>query len=193
MLEIWWECRKIINIHQRCFFDKSIEIRLRLEQCCFIYYILWLQFCFGVRVKRRIYLLEFSNNKNFWNFIFVEPDPMGCVEVLATLLSILLLVITFPISMCICFKVREYLNVFVYWFRYLLISLKFKQVVQEYERAVIFRLGRIRTGGARGPGIFFVLPCIDTYRKVDLRTVSFDVPSQEVSNSLSIQSFFDYF
>ena len=54
------------------------------------------------------------------------------------------------------------------------------QVVQEYERSVIFRLGRLRKGGAKGPGIFFIIPCIDTYRKVDLRTVSFDVPPQEV-------------
>ena len=54
------------------------------------------------------------------------------------------------------------------------------QVVQEYERAVIFRLGRLRPGGAKGPGIFFVLPCIDHYKKVDLRTVTFDVPPQEV-------------
>ncbi len=50
----------------------------------------------------------------------------------------------------------------------------------EYERAVIFRLGRLRKGGAKGPGIFFVIPCIDSYQKVDLRTVSFDVPPQEV-------------
>ena len=54
------------------------------------------------------------------------------------------------------------------------------QVVQEYERSVIFRLGRLRAGGAKGPGIFFILPCIDSYKKVDLRTVSFDVPPQEV-------------
>lgn len=60
------------------------------------------------------------------------------------------------------------------------------QVVQEFERAVIFRLGRLRKGGARGPGLFFVLPCIDTYRKVDLRTVSFNVPPQEVNFSFSI-------
>ena len=59
--------------------------------------------------------------------------------------------------------------------------LLFFQVVQEYERSVIFRLGRLRKGGAKGPGIFFIIPCIDTYRKVDLRTVSFDVPPQEVS------------
>ena len=38
------------------------------------------------------------------------------------------------------------------------------QVVQEYERAVIFRLGRLKSGGAKGPGLFFILPCIDTYR-----------------------------
>ena len=55
------------------------------------------------------------------------------------------------------------------------------QVVQEYERAVVFRLGRLRSGGAKGPGLFFIMPCVDTYKKVDLRTVSFDVPPQEVS------------
>ena len=53
-------------------------------------------------------------------------------------------------------------------------------MVAEYERAVIFRLGRLRKGGSKGPGIFTVIPCIDTYRCVDLRTVSFDVPPQEV-------------
>ena len=55
------------------------------------------------------------------------------------------------------------------------------QVVQEYERAVVFRLGRLRSGGAKGPGLFFVMPCVDSYKKVDLRTVSFDVPPQEVN------------
>jgi erythrocyte band 7 integral membrane protein len=54
------------------------------------------------------------------------------------------------------------------------------KVVSEYERAVIFRLGRIRPGGPKGPGMFFVIPCLDTYIKVDLRTISFDVPPQEV-------------
>ena len=55
------------------------------------------------------------------------------------------------------------------------------QVVKEYERAVIFRLGRLRSGGAKGPGIFFIVPCIDSYKKLDLRTVTFDVPPQEVT------------
>ena len=57
------------------------------------------------------------------------------------------------------------------------------KVVTEYERAVIFRLGRLRKGGSKGPGIFTIIPCIDTYRCVDLRTVSFDVPPQEVRSS----------
>jgi len=60
------------------------------------------------------------------------------------------------------------------------------KVVQEYERAVIFRLGRLRAGGAKGPGLFFTMPCIDSYKTVDLRTVSFDVPPQEVLSRDSV-------
>jgi len=60
------------------------------------------------------------------------------------------------------------------------------KIVAEYERAVIFRLGRLRRGGAVGPGWFFVLPCTDTYAKVDLRTVSFDVPPQEILTKDSV-------
>ncbi len=51
------------------------------------------------------------------------------------------------------------------------------RVVQEYERGVIFRLGRVV--GAKGPGLFFVLPFVDKMTKVDLRTITLDVPSQE--------------
>ena len=57
------------------------------------------------------------------------------------------------------------------------------KVVQEYERAVIFRLGRLLTGGARGPGVFFVIPCVDIYEKVDLRTNTYEIPPQEVSRA----------
>lgn len=60
------------------------------------------------------------------------------------------------------------------------------KVVQEYERVVIFRLGRLLTGGARGPGIFFIVPCVDSYQKVDMRTLTFDVPPQEVSELASV-------
>jgi regulator of protease activity HflC (stomatin/prohibitin superfamily) len=52
------------------------------------------------------------------------------------------------------------------------------KVVQEYERGVIFRLGRLV--GARGPGLFFIIPIIDRMVRVDLRTVTMDVPAQEV-------------
>jgi len=51
------------------------------------------------------------------------------------------------------------------------------RIVQEYERGVIFRLGRVV--GAKGPGLFFVLPFVDKMQKVDLRTITLDVPSQE--------------
>jgi len=59
-------------------------------------------------------------------------------------------------------------------------------VVQEYERVVIFRLGRLLSGGARGPGIFFVVPCVDSYQKVDMRTLTFDVPPQEILTKDSV-------
>ena len=38
-------------------------------------------------------------------------------------------------------------------------------VLKEYERAVIFRLGLLLRGGTRGPGVFFILPCTDIYEK----------------------------
>jgi regulator of protease activity HflC (stomatin/prohibitin superfamily) len=52
------------------------------------------------------------------------------------------------------------------------------KIVQEYERGVIFRLGRIQ--GAKGPGLFFIVPIIDQMRRIDLRTVTHEVPPQEV-------------
>ncbi|VDD95434.1 unnamed protein product [Enterobius vermicularis] len=82
---------------------------------------------------------------------------------LLTILSYFIVFITLPFSACACIK-----------------------VVQEYERAVVFRLGRLMAGGTRGPGIFFIIPCIDSYRKVDLRVVSFDVPPQEILSKDSV-------
>ena len=52
------------------------------------------------------------------------------------------------------------------------------KIVTEYERGVIFRLGRLV--GARGPGLFFIIPFVDRMVKVDLRVITMDVPSQEV-------------
>jgi regulator of protease activity HflC (stomatin/prohibitin superfamily) len=53
------------------------------------------------------------------------------------------------------------------------------KVVKEYERGVIFRLGRVQ-GGPKGPGLFILLPLIDRMVKIDLRTVTMDVPPQDV-------------
>lgn len=52
------------------------------------------------------------------------------------------------------------------------------RVVREYERAVVFRIGRLL--GAKGPGLFVRIPFIDKLVIVDLRTVAFNVPPQEV-------------
>jgi len=87
----------------------------------------------------------------------VDDEDCGICGALITFFSYILVIITLPISIWGCVK-----------------------VVQEYERAVIFRLGRLKSGGAKGPGLFFILPCIDTYRCVDLRTGAFDVPPQEI-------------
>ncbi|XP_051022481.1 stomatin [Acomys russatus] len=89
-----------------------------------------------------------------------ELGPCGWFLVAA---SILFVVITFPISIWICIK-----------------------IVKEYERVIIFRLGRILQGGARGPGLFFILPCTDSFIKVDMRTISFDIPPQEVLTKDSV-------
>ncbi|KAI5617720.1 hypothetical protein C0J50_22724, partial [Silurus asotus] len=86
-----------------------------------------------------------------------RSKSLGFCGLCLTALSFLLILITFPISIWFCLK-----------------------IVKEYERAVIFRLGRL-LGGAKGPGIFWILPCVDTFRKVDLRTVSFNIPPQELS------------
>ena len=61
------------------------------------------------------------------------------------------------------------------------------KVVQEYERAVIFRLGRLLTGGARGPGVFFIIPCVDIYEKIDLRTATYEIPPQEVTLTPNVE------
>ncbi|CAJ0583005.1 unnamed protein product, partial [Mesorhabditis spiculigera] len=90
-------------------------------------------------------------------------NEFGICGWILTILSYLVIFFTLPISACMCIK-----------------------VVQEYERAVIFRLGRLMPGGAKGPGIFFIVPCIDTYRKVDLRVLSFEVPPQEILSKDSV-------
>ncbi|XP_043081652.1 stomatin [Puntigrus tetrazona] len=91
-----------------------------------------------------------------------ESTSSGFCGYLLTFFSFFLVFLTFPVSVWFCMK-----------------------IVQEYERAVIFRLGRL-LGGAKGPGLFWIIPCVDTFRKVDLRTVSFDIPPQEVLTKDSV-------
>ncbi len=52
------------------------------------------------------------------------------------------------------------------------------RVLREYERGVIFRLGRLM--GSKGPGLIFLIPLIDRMVKVSLRTVAMDIPPQDV-------------
>ncbi|MBX0328980.1 slipin family protein [Oscillochloris sp. ZM17-4] len=52
------------------------------------------------------------------------------------------------------------------------------KIIPEYERGVIFRLGRLI--GARGPGLFLVVPIVERMVRVDTRVITLDVPSQEV-------------
>jgi len=92
-----------------------------------------------------------------------EDDGNGVCGTILTAFSLFLIAITFPFSLCLVIK-----------------------MVQEYERAVIFRLGRIRKGRAVGPGLFFIIPCIDEVTVTDLRVVSFDVPPQEILTKDSV-------
>jgi two-component sensor histidine kinase len=60
------------------------------------------------------------------------------------------------------------------------------KIVQEYERGVIFRLGRLI--GPKGPGIFFIIPVVDRMVRVDLRTITLDIPAQEAITNIAKHS-----
>ncbi|KAK4473236.1 hypothetical protein MN116_004409 [Schistosoma mekongi] len=93
----------------------------------------------------------------------VHTDEEWFMESFLHVLCILLIIITLPLSLIFCLK-----------------------VVTHYERAVLFRLGRLVSATAKGPGLIFVLPCLDRYRLLDLRTFTFDVPTQEVLTKDSV-------
>merc|ERR1711953_836284 len=101
-----------------------------------------------------------------------SQDPLACDEgpsicsLILTIGSLFLIVASLPLSLFCVVK-----------------------VVQEYERAVIFRLGRLLTGGARGPGVFFIIPFVDIYEKVDMRTQTFEIPPQEILTRDSVTVF----
>ncbi|HEX9721769.1 MAG TPA: slipin family protein [Candidatus Paceibacterota bacterium] len=58
------------------------------------------------------------------------------------------------------------------------LAFAFLRIVREYERAVVFRLGRL--AGVRGPGLFVLIPLVEKMEKMDLRTITLDVPAQDV-------------
>ncbi|EDM09488.1 nephrosis 2 homolog, podocin (human), isoform CRA_a [Rattus norvegicus] len=87
----------------------------------------------------------------------IKPSGLGACEWLLVLSSLIFIIVTFPFSIWFCIK-----------------------VVQEYERVIIFRLGHLLPGRAKGPGLFFFLPCLDTYHKVDLRLQTLEIPFHEV-------------
>lgn len=53
------------------------------------------------------------------------------------------------------------------------------RILPEYERGVLFRLGRV-VGGPRGPGLIFLIPIVDRLQRVSLRTVTMDIPPQDI-------------
>ncbi|XP_031817836.1 stomatin-like protein 3 [Sarcophilus harrisii] len=91
------------------------------------------------------------------NLIDAHSKTIGACGWFLVSLSFLLMIMTFPFSIWMCLK-----------------------IVKEYERAVVFRLGRIQAKKAKGPGLILVLPCVDVFVKVDLRTVTCNIPPQEI-------------
>ena len=99
----------------------------------------------------------------------INSGGIGVCTYILTALAWLLVILTFPISLFFCLN-----------------------VVQEYEKVVIFRLGRLVSGpNGKGPGLYFNLPCISEVKKVDLRTAVFDVPPQEILTKDSVSASVD--
>ncbi|XP_050793282.1 stomatin-like protein 3 [Gopherus flavomarginatus] len=92
-----------------------------------------------------------------------KKEGIGACGWILVSLSFLFVLITFPFSIWMCLK-----------------------IVKEYERAVVFRLGRIVSKRAKGPGLILVLPCTDVFARVDLRTVTSNIPLQEILTKDSV-------
>ena len=114
--------------------------------------------------------------------------------------SVFFMIVTFPFSLLFVIKVHTcclvlamtrinlcVLNIFdktthQYWASRSLSVVHFiYQVIPQYERAVVFRLGRIKGGQEQPPGMLLLLPCLDQIERVDTRLKTFDVPPQKVS------------
>ncbi|CAH2311416.1 podocin [Pelobates cultripes] len=87
----------------------------------------------------------------------VKAAGIRICENLLIFCCLLVILFTLPLSIWLCVK-----------------------IVREYERAVIFRLGRLLPGRAKGPGLFFYLPCLDKCHKLDLRLKTFEVPFHQI-------------
>jgi regulator of protease activity HflC (stomatin/prohibitin superfamily) len=76
------------------------------------------------------------------------------------------------------FNVFNYVPILFAVIVVLMLAASAVRILPEYERGVLFRLGRL--AGTRGPGLFFIIPGVDRLVRVSLRTVAFDVPPQDV-------------
>ncbi|XP_075257485.1 stomatin-4-like [Convolutriloba macropyga] len=92
-----------------------------------------------------------------------QETNYNCCSLVLIFLSYFLIIITFPVTIFFCIR-----------------------IVQEYERAVIYRLGRLMGGKGFGPGMFFMIPCTDTITVIDLRTVCLNLPRQEILSKDSV-------
>ncbi|KAI5625590.1 hypothetical protein C0J50_14804, partial [Silurus asotus] len=91
------------------------------------------------------------------------PRTLGFCGWILISMSMILTILLFPVTIFMCMK-----------------------IVREYERAVIFRLGCIIDRKPKGPGLFFILPCVDNFVKVDLRAKTFEIPPQEILTKDSV-------
>lgn len=94
----------------------------------------------------------------------VEASGTTVFEKVVMAISIVILVLTWPLSLLACFR-----------------------VVRHYERLIVLRMGRIRQRNPVGPGTIFVIPCVDSAQKVDLRIRSFSIESTDIMLSDSVQ------
>lgn len=102
-----------------------------------------------------------QKSTSYNNMVEDQEQDQGCMYYILSTLCLLLIIVTFPISIWFCFK-----------------------IVQTYERGVIYRLGVCQ--GAKGPGLFFFIPCIDSIHVIDCRTITFDVSPQEILTKDSV-------
>ena len=102
-----------------------------------------------------------------------QEGPSLCTHIL-TIAALFMVVATLPLSLIFVIKVVQVglgaSSLYCYD----------TLMLQEYERAVIFRRGRLLQGGASGPGVFFIIPCLDFYVKIDMRSQTYEIPPQEV-------------